>query len=497
VPVERFPLVGSYVDRKTGPALTDTARQAFTNCYPVLSRNPITGKAKVQLVKRLGMTVSSDVSAGTTGALRGSTMWTGRSSSPVAVFSFLASGPVVKIVDQSATQIGGDISGVNNCSFIAETVISGTAHLTATLHDTATAAAELWYYPDGGAWTQNTDSDLPSNIQIVHCHKDGYQFFITKNGNVWNTDLNSVSAVTATSFINAQSMPDQGVGVVNYRNFIVAFGDYSYEMFYNAGNASGSPLSRVTNSARRIGAIRGAVYDQQTIRVIGDTIYWLGVDAESGHRGIYRMDGAEAQKISDPYIDLLLGKGVILGVSGAFSLHGLTHIAFGTASSAVCYCVEFNFWWFFAEASGSVALAFCGKGGDASVNQYSYAVMSGSKKVWGIDQYTASPTWQDNSVAFTMTAQTDPLDHGTHHRKFFRSLAVIGDTQASTSNVGVSYSDDDYSTFSSARNIDMSATERRLVRLGSSRRRAWKFTHSSNTDCRLEEIELEYDVGVH
>lgn len=485
----RFPLVGSLTNRNVDAAIVEAEDQSFTNCYPELNTNPLTGKSSIVLNKRPGVAASADVQASAS-AGHGACVWTSNSASASpTIFSFVKSTATsIMFFNTSGTQIGGDVANTNACPFLTDTLISGTGNLTATLVDSGTSALEAWYFPEGGAWTQITDADFPSNIQLSHCHMDGYMFVITNRGAIHNSDLNSLSAWTSTSFINAQSMPDNGVGLARHRNFVIAFGDYSLEFFFNAGNATGSPLSRVDDSVRRVGALRST---SRAIMTIGDTVYWLG-RTDSGAGGVYRLKGFEPEKISPPAIDKLVTMGTISVIAGSFTLHGKSHIAFYTASNVVlCFCTETGFWWWFTLADGIVTPAsFVGAN---ALNGFSYLTAESSAKIFSFNPST--PVWQDNSSAYTMTVRTDSLDHGTHKRKFYKSLALIGDTQSAASAVGVSYSDDDYSTFGTARNIDMNATQRRLFRLGSSRRRAWQFTHSANTPCRLEAVEIEYAEG--
>ena len=488
MPVVRFPLVGAYVDRLVNAQSSDERDQHFINCFPDVWENPVTGKSSLWLTKREGSTSGADVDASAIGSFAGC-MWTSNSAdtSPV-VFAFIKNSSA-QFRDQNGTQIGSDVPSAGNVYFMSETLISGVANLTASVSNLQ-SDIELWFFPEGGAWTKNTDGDLPTNIRPVHCHMDGYQFFITKAGVVWNTDLNSLSAVTATSFLNAHSMPDGGRAVVRYRNFVVAFGDHSFEMFYNAGNATGSPLSRVDNSIRRIGVMRG----QRTILTIGDTVYWIGRNADTGKFGVYRLNGSEAEKISNASVDRLLAEGGMDNIGGSFTMGGYSHVAFPAGDQKVlCYCIETKFWWWFQHASAGVNPSMFA--GGSMINGTVYYIGSSSRKIWTVTP--SSPVWIDGSVSYTMRAQTGYTNYGTYNRKFFKSLALIGDTQSSAANINVSYSDDD-SAYNTAVSINMVATapqSYRLRRLGVSRRRAWRFENSSATPLRLEAVEIDYDVG--
>jgi hypothetical protein len=494
VPTERIPLVGSLTNRNPNAALADTKDQQFVNCFPEIIKNPITGQSRAWLNKRQGTAASSDVSSGATGSY-GAIIWTSNSGAvPPVVFSYLKTGGTnMQFFDTAGTQIGGDVGTTNSCLAMAETDISGTGNLTAVLTDSTSGANEAWFFPEGGAWTQITDGDFPSSICPSHDHMDGYMFVMTEAGKIYHSDVNSLSAWTSTSFISANSFADNGVGLVRHKNLILGFGDASGEFFYNAGNATGSVLSRIENATIRIGAVRNTSGRGPAMKAVGNTVYWIGVNADTGAKGIYRLNGMQPEKISSAYIDKLVSNGVIRSVVGGINLLGMSHIAFSSGSTSVwCYCLETGFWWLLTPA-GSLTISAMASGSDSSAYSKSYFSTVTNAKIYTFNPN--SPVWQDNSSAYTMTVQTDPMDLGTRKRKFWEAVSIIGDTQSSTSNVSISSSDDDYANFSTARDIDMSTTANRLTRWGSSRRRAWKLTNNSNTPCRLEAMDIEYEMG--
>lgn len=495
MPSARFPLAGSLTNRNLNAVLSDTKDQRFTNCFPEVVKNPLSGKQDVWLNKRQGYIASSDVAASATGSY-GSVVWTANSAATApAIFSFLKStGTSMMFFDSAGTQIGGDVASTNKCLSMEETDISGTGNLTAILTDSGTTANEAWFFPEGGSWTQITDADFPSNITPAHCHLDGYMFVMDVNAKLYNSDVNSLSSWAATSFITANSFADNGVGCARYRDLVVGFGDLSMEFFRNAGNPTGSPLVRLENQTRRIGAVRNS-QDGVAIRAIGDTVYWLGVDAGTGAKGIYRLNGLEPEKISTTNEDKLLGNGAVRSIMGAFTLLGMSHIAFGTQAEGtiLCYCVNTGAWWYFFPGSSgfpapsqflAVNTAFIAK---------SYMAASTHAKIYTFNPN--SPVWQDDGSAYTMTVQTDNLSMDSSKRKFYHRLAVDCELQSATSNLGVSWSDDDYANFSTVRNIDMSQVQTWINSLGSAYRRAWKFTHSANTSCRILAVEIDYALA--
>jgi hypothetical protein len=82
------------------------------------------------------------------------------------------------------------------------------------------------------------------------------------------------------------------------------------------------------------------------------------------------------------------------------------------------------------------------------------------------------------------------MDGGTRNLKRMNSMELVGDTNRTSANVSVRYTDDDYQTWSDARTVDLS--DRPILHnLGSFRKRAFELTHESDTPLRLNTIEVD------
>jgi hypothetical protein len=487
VPTLRFPLVGSYTNRKVNPVVGDTVAQRFVNCFPEIEQNPLTGNRRIWLNKRQGTTASSDVQASATGQFG-----TVVKNNGTAVFSYLKSGGASMMFFTTAGQVGADVGSTNGCVFMSTTDISGTENLTATLVE-AGNVYEAWYYPAAGSWTEITDSDFPkSTLTPTHTHMDGYMFVMTTTGRIHNSEVNSLSSWLANSYITANSAGDPGVGVARYKNFIVGFGGVTTEFFVNNGNSTGSVLKRVPDMTFSVGALATSPAVGTSIREVGDTIYWIGKNADTGKKGIYRLNGGKPEKISNDAIDRFLHIAVLGYVLGSFSLYGQTFVAFSLAANtvAVCYSVETGFWWYLTPAGSLNLTSFAGEVTNTATD--SYFVTSSNAKIYNFDSIT--PVWQDNASAYTMTVQTDNIDCDTDRLKFWDRLRLVYDRQSAASNVGVSWSDDDGANFSTEINIDTNTDQSWITALGASSRRIWRFTHAANSACRLAAVEIDYTL---
>lgn len=491
----RIPFFGNFVGRNVNPASFTGSAQSFINCFPSIEKTELTREAKIFLNKRPGSSRTALASSGYA-AQRPALIWTGSTAASLPViFTFAKGSTGVEVWNLStAAQIGSTIttSGATTVTTLTETLISSTSNLLLTLVDGGTQ--EAWFFPEGGAWTQITDGDFPvgAGLTLVGepAHMDGYAFYMDTLGGISNSDLNSLSAYTAGNRVVAQSMPDGGVGVARLKNLIVAFGNFSIEFFHNAGNSSGSPLSPVGNAVRRIGANhnRSSSDPNRPIYACGDVIYFIGVNSETGARGLYRLQDFVPQKISNDSMDALLssqtGAPSIVGVIRFTGQeHIVTDVTFGT-NKQLCYSITNNFPWMFSHGDSAV-MKGCVSG------QW---VTDGGQTASVYNTSAVSPVYADDSVAYTAQVQMGPIDIGTNKKKAWKSIDLVGLKETTSGNTSVSYSDDGGTNYTTWGNVDMSAPPCRLHRGGMSRRRIFRFSDAVNRPWRPEYFDIEADV---
>lgn len=162
------------------------------------------------------------------------------------------------------------------------------------------STADAFYY-NGSTVTKITDAQYPTTTVRGIAYLDGTYYVMDPNGQIFGSDLNSPTSWTALNVIVAQMEPDGAVALSRLLNYIVAFGEYTTEFFFNAGNpAPGSPLSAYTSGMLNVGcAAAGSV--AQT----NNQLFFIGVTKQRG-RSIYRMTGTTPQIISTPAIERIL-----------------------------------------------------------------------------------------------------------------------------------------------------------------------------------------------
>ena len=469
-----------------GTSAQPTSKDArFINCFKRTVVDEAMGETRKHLVKRNGFAANSTVRAGHIGnAIR---IWSGQGTGTKVITAFgnqdssiYDNGTLLATNNTDTTIITGKATG------ITETTLSTTPTLAISSSD-----GTGWYYQNAGTVTKISDAQFPGNnsktLAGTFAHLDGYSFILDTNGDLWNSDLNSITSWTANGYVQAGIFPDKGVAALRWKRFILVFGAQSMEFFRNAGNATGSPLSRVEEMAQKVGVISA-----DAIGEIGDNVFFVGPAPEGG-LSLFQFNG-ELSRVSTPEIDslmLLMGNGNISVTT--FRDVGLSFVLVTGGGLTYVYCIEEKFW--FQMTSAEILWTKCAGLSVASA-QATYAVssLSSSGKLFAINPL--SRTYQDNGAAFTATAQLQNIDPGHGAFTAHHELEIDADVETSASALTLSWYDDDYVTQSGTRSLDLATARPKATRLGGTKNpRAYRFDHSANTPFRIREARLTVSIG--
>lgn len=142
------------------------------------------------------------------------------------------------------------------------------------------------YYSDGSTVTQITDADFNNGVQC--CALDSYILFRTRDsGQFFSSDFADASSYDALMYATAEGLADDLVGIISDHRQLLLLGEYSTEIWYNAGT-SGFPFARDANGFLELGCAAGA-----TLARIDNSVYWLASDLT-----VRRLDGLTPVRIS-------------------------------------------------------------------------------------------------------------------------------------------------------------------------------------------------------
>lgn len=313
---------------------------------------------------------------------------------------------------------------------------------------------------------------------------DGYINVMTPDATIWSSDANEPDSWALDSNIVAQIEADQGVYISKQLVYVLAFKKYSVEIFYDAGNATGSPLSPVQGAKVSIGCRH-----PNTVSQMEGTIFWVS-QARDGGTAVYLMDNVKSSQISTPPIERLLQQAdytTVYSWCARVAGHRYYCVTLAASNLSLVYDMTSQQWYQWTDTNGNylpfVSASYTGD------NQAIFQHESNGKMY----QLEITNT-TDEGATITMDLYTPNYDGGTRKRKSVVIMDVIAD-QTDGSVLQVRVSDDDYQTWSNFREVDLSKNRPMLTNCGTFRRRAYHFRHQSNTPLRIQAVELMIDLG--
>jgi hypothetical protein len=279
--------------------------------------------------------------------------------------------------------------------------------------------------------------------------------------------------------------PDNIVGLARQNNQVLAFGTYSSEFFYDAANASGSPLARNEGTVLQVGcAAPYAVYENEKFCI------FIG-QSDSGGRAAWMLEGFSPKKVSTEAIERILdAEGSAISTAKGYGIRTKGHLFYviNLAACTLVYDVEEKVWHEWSSNSSGDHVAFNYDYQTDPLNGTSILLHNTDGYL-----YVLSPDYHDDSgTSILADVYTSKYDGSTMNRKFMHNLNIVGDLGPSFS---IRWSDDDYVTWNTYFNL--STTRPFISRCGSFRRRAFNIRHTADEDFRLEALEFEVDVGTH
>lgn len=344
--------------------------------------------------------------------------------------------------------------------------------------------------------TRCVDADMPTPHMPYPIYLDGYIFLIkNSSSDLYNSDADVPLSWTAGNFISAELNSDLSIRPVKAKNYMVIMGYRSLEYFYDAANATGSPLSRNDSPYRAIGFVTG-------LCVIGDTTYFVGQDTNQ-NLSVYMMNSFKVEKVSNSVVDSTLQafssvantKGQVnLNKDGfCLSLDGHTFYALVTPQTTWVYDIDEKFWYEFKGSDGTVLkieAAWC------MYNGAQYIAIAGRSAM----SIMSPSLYQDFGANYTMRYTTDNFNADTMDWKTCNRLMIVSDQYLTSgiSNISISYSDNDWSDVGSTpRSLNLFTESPFLKRFGRFRARSWRFEYADNYPLRMTSVFLDLNVGAH
>lgn len=336
--------------------------------------------------------------------------------------------------------------------------------------------------------TQITSANFPTPHIPIPIFMDAYLFVAKADSeDIYNSDLDNPALWTAGNYISAEMFPDKIVALSKNNNYIYAIGSGSIEYFYDAANATGSPLARHQSAVQQFGAASMPSVVQTETEVI-----FIGETNDGGHT-VWTIDGFKEKEIGIPAVkSIFLAEGDNIKNAYAFVVRvsGQKLYCINLSTRTMVYSFDTEMW---SEWRTDSVNFFCGHAADGPAGS-AYMLHNTEGEVYIMDENK----FTDHDIPITCQVISSKLDFDTINRKFMSRLSIIGDVPDDTlvdSAVMVSWSDDDYKTWSTPRTLKFTGDLPAIFQCGQFRRRAIKLTYSLPHLLRLETIEVDINKG--
>lgn len=356
---------------------------------------------------------------------------------------------------------------------------------------TSSGVAPSWSFETGTITVDNTvqwicsgqfrDDAPPKYHEPSIAYLDGYLFLVLKrtdgsgSADIYNSDVNNPYSWNPSNFITAEQYPDNLRALARQNNMLVAFGESSTEFFYDAANASGSPLARNTSYTLQVGiAAPRAIYQSERFCM------FVG-QSQSGGRAVWLLDGFAPKEVSDEFVEKILdaeGDNINLATGYGLRTNGHLFYIINLTNTTLVYDLEEKMW---HQWSGVNTVSMADANGGKAVLQH---------KTNGKLYYLDPSVGTDDGVAIDMEIYTTKYDFESMNIKSMQSFNLVSDMVGTTKTVDLRWSDDDYNTWSDWRTLNF-YPRAFYVGLGSFRRRAFNIKFSGGVPARFEAIEFD------
>jgi hypothetical protein len=333
------------------------------------------------------------------------------------------------------------------------------------------------------------DVDFPLFTVKGIVYLNGATYVMTFNGEIWGSKVNSVDVAgdwTALSFIAAQIEPDDGVYLAKQLVYAIALNTWSTEVFFDAGNPTGSPLGPVQGSKISYGCASA-----ESVQEIDDRLFWIS-STKSAAVQVSMMDQLNHQIVSTKPVDRLLQTSDLLDENVAslqikLNGHSFYILTLRDINVTLVYDIAEGEWHQWTDANGNYfpMMAYTYN----NTNQHIFLHESN-----GLAYYAGVDYTNDAGNPIVVDIYTPNFDANTSRRKQLSLMKILADKQ-SGSQLYIRCSDDDYETWSNFRVADLSQKQPSLTNCGTFTKRAYHFRHRSDTKFRMQAVDVQYDLG--
>lgn len=342
-------------------------------------------------------------------------------------------------------------------------------------------------YDSGAGLVVIGDVDFPAAFVKGWAYLDGTTYVMTGSAHILGDDINDTTSWDPLNDILAQIEPDQGMGLAKQLVYVIGFKEWSTEVFYDAANATGSPLGQVQGAKVDFGLAHA-----DSIQDVSGTLCWLTKSREAGFQ-VAAMVKVKADIISTPAVERLLRGSTLAGVYSwqmKVGGHRFYVITLTDKNITLVYDLLEKHWYQWTDKDGNY-MPICASTFDASQRTLLQHMTNG--RIYLADMAYAD----DDGDLIQVDVYTPNFDSGTRRRKQMTMLRLIADQQpGSIIQVRTNDSDYDAKRWTNFRRMDMSRKNPELPDCGTFVRRVHNFRHRCPVRMpRIVAAEVQLDLG--
>jgi len=455
-----------------------TKDEDFVNVLFEIVKDKLTGDNRSFLLKRSGST--QQIASVSSNTVRGIFFW-----EDMGKFFYCVGTNVY--VYTVATGVSVTLSAVFGTS-------SGDVGFTEYLYDNntvviiATDGTTLVQIDSANTVTPCADADMPAH-KPYPVFLDGYLLVVkTGTSDIYNSDLNNPLSWTPGNFISAEMSPDLLKRITKVNNYVLALGTESVEYFYDAANASGSPLSRNDSPIKINTYISG-------LTQYGNDVYYIGKNV-GGQPSVFLLKDFKIEELATPsiirYLSLVTEDTSTWRLS-LVTMQGHSILVLAAGDRTFVHDFENKLWGRFAyQGTDKFDISYATRVSTSTLNYVFFCLKSANSAIYRFDD----TLMQDSSVDYTAQIVTEQSNFDTQNRKTMPRLTIVGDRTPSNSNIEVYWTDDDYQSFNGPRTINLNQDIQCTYAMGSFRQRAFKLKYTGPYIMRLQHLVVDLNKGI-
>lgn len=237
------------------------------------------------------------------------------------------------------------------------------------------------------------------------------------------------------------------------------------------------------------------------MKQIGNILYFIGQDKDK-NIAVYMLDGFTLVPISDSVVERSLQNitstdnvksQTYLNRDGySISVDGHTFYVVVTPQTTWLYDIKDMFWYEWRGSDGTNLQIEAAWG---MYNGAQYVAIGGQTYI----SLLAPNLYQDYGSNFSCVYTTERFSAQSYNQKICNRITIVGDQHLATgtSNITLTWSDNDWTSTTGTRSINMFTEVPKDYTFGQFRTRSFRLTYADNYPLRLRGMELELNIGAN